>query len=88
LRIRNECRVCLHFCTPRILAEWSSTNSYATRVENIRSGSGANGAFVLDDTTVSDDGLKDPLWGDGGLDWFLFGSGDKLKDKATSELAN
>jgi len=57
-------------------------------VNNIRNGGGANGAFVLDDTTVIDDGLKDTLWGDGGLDWFLFGTGDKLKDKAANELAN
>ena len=71
-----------------ILAEWTSANSYTTRVNNIRNGGGANGAFVLDDTTVIDDSLKDTLWGDGGLDWFLFGSGDKLKDKATSELVN
>ena len=71
-----------------ILAEWTSTNSYTTRVNNIRNGGGANGAFVLDDTTVIDDGLKDTLWGDGGLDWFLFGNGDKLKDKAASELVN
>ena len=66
----------------------TSSNSYSTRVNNIRNGGGANGAFVLDDTTVIDDGLKDTLWGDGGLDWFLFGTGDKLKDKVASELVN
>jgi len=71
-----------------ILAEWTSANSYSTRVNNLRNGGGANGAFVLDDTTVIDDGVKDSLFGDGGLDWFLFGSGDKLKDKASSELVN
>jgi len=71
-----------------ILAEWTSTNSYTTRVNNIRNGGGQNGILTLDDTTVIDDALQDTLWGNGGLDWFLFGDGDKLKDKARSELVN
>jgi uncharacterized repeat protein (TIGR01451 family) len=71
-----------------IFAEWTSGNSYATRVNNLRLGGGANGSFVLDDTTVGDDGVKDTLFGNGGLDWFLFGAGDKLNDKASNELVN
>lgn len=71
-----------------ILAEWTSTNSYATRVANIRNGGGANDAFTLDDTTVIDDGAVDTLWGQSGQDWFLFGSGDKLRDKAENESVN
>jgi hypothetical protein len=71
-----------------ILAEWTSSNSYATRVNNLRNGSGANGVFVLNSSTVSDDGLTDILWGDSGLDWFLFGLGDKLKYRAAGELLN
>jgi Ca2+-binding RTX toxin-like protein len=71
-----------------ILAEWTSSNSYDTRVNNLRNGGGANGAFVLDDTTVIDDGVKDSLFGNGGLDWFLFGDGDKLRDMSRSELVN
>ncbi len=71
-----------------ILAEWTSTHSYTTRVDNLRNGGGQNGIFTLDDTTVSDDGLKDTLYGDGGLDWFLFGDGDRLKDIARNELVN
>jgi Ca2+-binding RTX toxin-like protein len=71
-----------------ILAEWTSTNSYSTRVNNIRFGGGQNGLFTLDDTTVIDDGLKDELFGDESLDWFLFGSGDRLRDKARNELVN
>jgi hypothetical protein len=70
------------------LAEWTFPNIYTTRVNNIRNGGGANGAFVLDSATVIHDGLKDTLWGDGGLGSFLFGSGDKLKAKAASELVN
>jgi Ca2+-binding RTX toxin-like protein len=71
-----------------ILAEWTSSNSYTTRVNNIRFGGGANGPFTLDEATVIDDGLIDTLWGNGGLDWFLFGSGDKVKDKTAGELVN
>jgi Ca2+-binding RTX toxin-like protein len=71
-----------------ILNEWTSGNSYAMRVNNIRNGGGQNGAFVFDDTTVFDDGAVDNLIGDGGLDWFLVGLGDKIKDRAPSELVN
>jgi uncharacterized repeat protein (TIGR01451 family) len=71
-----------------IQAEWTSSNSYTTRVNNLRNGGGANGAFTLDDTTVIDDSVSDTLFGNGGLDWFLFGSGDKLKDKIAAELVN
>jgi uncharacterized repeat protein (TIGR01451 family)/CSLREA domain-containing protein len=71
-----------------ILAEWTSPNSYATRVNNLRNGGGQNWILTLDDTTVIDDGLSDTLWGNGGLDWFLFGDGDKLKDKSLIELVN
>ncbi len=71
-----------------ILDEWTSANSYTTRVNNIRNGGGANGAFVLDDTTVFDDGAIDTLVGSGGMDWFLFGRKDKVKDRAAGELMN
>src|SRR5262245_9374047 len=71
-----------------ILDEWTSSNSYATRVDNIRNGGGQNGAFVFDDTTVFDDGAADNLVGDGGLDWFFVGLGDKIKDRAPSEFVN
>jgi Ca2+-binding RTX toxin-like protein len=71
-----------------ILDEWTSADSYEDRVDFIRNGGGANGAFVLDDTTVLDDGLADILVGDGGRDWFWAGSNDKIKDRAANELVN
>ncbi len=71
-----------------ILDEWTSSDSYEDRVNNIRNGGGANGAFVLDDTTVLDDGLADILVGDGGRDWFWAGVKDKIKDHAGKELVN
>jgi Ca2+-binding RTX toxin-like protein len=71
-----------------ILAEWTSTSSYNTRAGRLRSGGGANGVYVLNGTTVTDDAVIDTLWGDGGLDWFLFSPGDKLKDRAAGERLN
>jgi Ca2+-binding RTX toxin-like protein len=71
-----------------ILAEWTSGNSYGTRVNNIRFGGGANGPFTLDDATVIDDGASDTLWGNGGLDWFLIGAGDKIRDRSRNERVN
>jgi Ca2+-binding RTX toxin-like protein len=71
-----------------ILAEWTSGNSYSTRVSNIRIGGGANGAFVLDDTTVLDDGVRDTLIGAAGQDWFWIGVGDRIRDRKSNERVN
>ena len=37
---------------------------------------------------MADDSQHDTLFGKASLDWFLFGPGDKLKDKARNELVN
>src|SRR5207248_11686504 len=71
-----------------ILDEWASGDSYTNRVNFIRNGGGANGAFTLDDTTVFDDGVADLLIGDGGRDWFWVGVKDKIKDRAKNEQVN
>jgi uncharacterized repeat protein (TIGR01451 family) len=71
-----------------ILTEWTSGNSYSARIDNIRNGGGANGAFVFDDTTVVDDGARDTLYGEAGLDWFWVGTNDRLKDRASKEQVN
>ncbi len=71
-----------------ILDEWSSGNDYNTRVDNIRNGTGVNGPFVLDDTTVLDDAVRDTLTGSAGLDWFWIGTNDSIKDKASGEIVN
>ncbi|HMC09892.1 MAG TPA: calcium-binding protein, partial [Pirellulaceae bacterium] len=71
-----------------VLTEWTSGNSYEDRVDNIRNGTGANGAFVLDDTTVFDDGVKDTLFGSAARDWFWIGTKDKIKDRAKNEFVN
>jgi RHS repeat-associated protein len=64
-----------------ILAEWTSSRSYTKRVNNIRYGGGANGAFTLDNAEVIDDGLIDLLNGDAGLNWLLMGVGDATSGK-------
>jgi hypothetical protein len=69
-----------------IMAEWTSANSYEERVENIAFGGGANEPYVLNDTTVFDDGAVDTLTGDAGRDWFFAGKRDKIKDLRANEL--
>jgi uncharacterized protein (TIGR03118 family) len=55
----------------QVLGVWTGTGSYSTRVAAIRAGT--NGVPRLDATTVTDDAVRDRLYGNGGLDWF-FGS--------------
>ena len=74
-----------------ILTEWTSGNSYETRVANIRDGLGQSDGFSLSsDVTAFDDGVVDELFGGGNQDWFFnFGAeNDKLKDKKSTELVN
>jgi hypothetical protein len=54
-----------------IMAEWDSRDSYSTRVSKISRGGGLNGSYVLNGTTVFDNGVTDYLYGDAGLDWFF-----------------
>jgi N-acetylneuraminic acid mutarotase len=69
----------------QVMAEWTSTRDYATRVNNLRDGSGStdrlNGnIFLQDGVSVADDGARDVITGSSGLDWFLF---NEEEDKAT-----
>ena len=83
-----------------ILAEWTSSRDYATRVANLQgTGSGTdydnrqNGNYFLQaNTTVLDDGIQDVLTGSSGQDWFWAnyqGGGvlDKLSDLGKLEVA-
>ncbi|MBX3415655.1 MAG: S8 family serine peptidase [Pirellulales bacterium] len=71
-----------------ILAEWSSGNSYATRLSNLENGGGLNGSYVLDSDTVFDDGDEDELTGDTGQDWFLYYVvDDTLTDAEVGEVS-
>ena len=85
-----------------ILAEWNSTRTYAQRRANIMgvgTGARANSSyyFTFDGSTaasntVSDDGVRDTLWGDDGRDWFMYQfdgdhstAKDQVKDKQSNE---
>jgi hypothetical protein len=54
-----------------IMAEWDSSDSYATRVSKLSKGGGLNGAYVLNSTTVFDNGVADYLYGGASQDWFF-----------------
>jgi len=69
-----------------ILTEWTSTDSYLTRVDKLRHGTG--GLPVLDGTTVLDDAIRDVLDGGSSLDWFFAGATDQIKHKGATEQTN
>ena len=71
----------------QILGVWTGSGSYATRVAAIRNGT--NGVPKLDATTVTDDGVRDRLYGGAGLDWF-FGTSppDMFIGKTSAEQTN
>ena len=59
-----------------IMSEWSSNNSYGTRVNNILNGGGNNGAVTLQPgSNVTTDAAVNQLWGSTGgtgLNWFWY----------------
>ena len=67
-----------------LLVDFNSTDSYATRVSNLTNGTGTSG-IILDDTAVIDDGAIDTLFGGGGLDLFVIGARDRVRDRARNE---
>ncbi|MCU0708140.1 MAG: pre-peptidase C-terminal domain-containing protein, partial [Pirellula sp.] len=86
-----------------ILAEWTSCRSYTTRRNNLLgtgTGTRLNGNYFLKATgatatsnTVFDDGSRDQLWGESGIDWFFANldgdnqsAKDEVKDRTGSEI--
>ena len=64
-----------------IMAEWTSANSYATRVANLSNGGGANGTTKLNSASVQNDSSAvDRLTGGSETDWFFQSAGDVLVD--------
>ena len=68
-----------------IMAEWTSANSYATRIANLLNGGGANGTTKLNTTNVQNDAnAADTLNGsavapnNSDLDWFFQSANDVL----------
>ena len=69
-----------------LMAIWNSSESYAQRITDLRTG-GADGLFAFNTTTVLDDAAVDYLYGNQGQDWFwVFGS-DKADVKG-NEINN
>src|SRR5262249_31098127 len=52
-----------------------------------RDGGGINGNYVLNQTTVFDNGVPDVLTGANQMDWFFFGADDKIADRQVGEFA-
>ena len=80
-----------------IAREWASNRSYATRVANLRGGTGEflNGTGVRLSSsggvkTVFDDDAQDKLNGGSGNDWFFadLGSSDKKRDKISGQTGD
>jgi hypothetical protein len=70
-----------------IMAEWSSTDSYTTRVNDLLNGGDLNGTYRLNTSTVHDNGQVDTLVGTTGaaFDWFFAGLTDVVKNKRSNE---
>jgi len=70
-----------------IMAEWTRTDLlYEDRVNNLINGTGLNGSYVLNDSTVFDDGDRDTLKGKQGFDWFLANLEDDKTDADLDEI--
>jgi len=80
-----------------IMAEWTSSHDYVTRVANLTNtgtglGSRLNGVnFLLDQgsgqTVFNSDGSKDTETGGLGSDWFFVGTADKITDLSALDQA-
>lgn len=74
-----------------IMDEWTRTDAdYATRIAHLRGtlAGGLNGTYLLNSTTVLDDGSPDTLTGGAGVDWFWVGVADALNGKRPGEEQN
>jgi eukaryotic-like serine/threonine-protein kinase len=72
-----------------VMAEWGRTDvDYATRVAHL-SGSlgGLNGSYLLNATTVFDDGTTDVLYGGTGLDWFIAHRSGQNQDQVIGQTS-
>jgi len=64
-----------------IMAEWRRNLAYSLRIDHlsVNPSGGFNSGFMLNSSTVVDDGVVDTLYGDAGQDWFLAGINDVVK---------
>jgi parallel beta-helix repeat protein len=72
-----------------IMTEWGSVDSYTTRVNDLTNGGGLNRSYLLNTSTVHDNGQADTLFGFPAatpLDWFFAGASDTIKHKNSGEM--
>jgi serralysin len=71
----------------RLLVEWVSVNSYATRITNLRAGIGAPAVSLKAKVNVLNDaGEDDVLFGGTGTDWFFRADDDVIADVFAGEI--
>jgi hypothetical protein len=70
-----------------ILAEWQSSDTYATRIAKIKAGL-PGGYKLVWGTTVRDNGQADTLTGGGGTNWFFEGTLGTITDHKPGEQIN
>jgi Ca2+-binding RTX toxin-like protein len=71
----------------RLLVEWVSVNSYATRISNLRAGVGAPAVSLKAKVNVLNDaGEDDSLVGGNGTDWYFRALDDVVTGLATGEV--
>jgi Ca2+-binding RTX toxin-like protein len=72
-----------------IMTEWTRTDlTYLQRAANLKAGTGKIPGVVLDSTVITDDGLKDSLFGAQGSDWFFATSLDVTDFKSSGTGAD
>jgi hypothetical protein len=67
-----------------VLAEWTSGNSYNTRITNLRNG--INGVQLTSGVTAFNDSSVDTLTGSGGQDWIFKAIDDVFSDPEVGEI--
>ncbi len=83
--------VTLNILQPGFLAlvdKWAGPGTYATRIAQVRNGTGLPAGLKLNASTVPNDTAADTLTGGGNLDWFWAYTLDFVGDKTASEIQN
>jgi uncharacterized repeat protein (TIGR01451 family) len=65
--------------------EWTSTDSYATRVHDLQFGGGLNGSYAFNSSTLINNSTGSILFGGSGNDWFIDGNNDWLLNRRAAE---